>query len=117
LLSIFQSLPTGDHFAQVAAFSASRQNASWLLLTGVYFALTVEEIAQGKCRLKKERGEGCVRYSTPWPGLWVGAAFACFWPPQGLLDFMTALRKEGISVADIDIMAKTNPALMLGLKP
>jgi len=37
--------------------------------------------------------------------------------PQGLLDFMSALHKEGISVADIDLMTKTNPALALGLKP
>jgi len=37
--------------------------------------------------------------------------------PQGLLDFMEALNKEGISVADIDLMTKTNPALALGLKP
>jgi hypothetical protein len=37
--------------------------------------------------------------------------------PQGLLDFMVALHKEGISVADINLMAKTNPALALGLTP
>jgi hypothetical protein len=37
--------------------------------------------------------------------------------PQGLLDFMVALHKEGISVADINRMAKTNPALALGLQP
>jgi len=35
--------------------------------------------------------------------------------PQGLLDFMKAIHKEGISVADINLMAKTNPALALGL--
>jgi hypothetical protein len=37
--------------------------------------------------------------------------------PQALLDFMTALHKEGISLADINLMAKTNPALALGLMP
>jgi len=37
--------------------------------------------------------------------------------PQGLIDFMKALHKEGISVADINLMVKTNPALALGLKP
>ena len=37
--------------------------------------------------------------------------------PQGLLDFMAALHKEGISVADINLMTKTNPALALGLMP
>jgi hypothetical protein len=37
--------------------------------------------------------------------------------PQGLLDFMTAIHKEGISVEDINLMTKTNPALALGLQP
>ncbi|HVZ60742.1 MAG TPA: hypothetical protein VG892_08150, partial [Terriglobales bacterium] len=37
--------------------------------------------------------------------------------PQAMLDFMTALQKEGFSVADINRMAKTNPALAMGLKP
>ncbi|HWA21776.1 MAG TPA: DUF6282 family protein [Caulobacterales bacterium] len=37
--------------------------------------------------------------------------------PQGMLDFMNALHKEGLSVADINLMAKTNTALALGLKP
>jgi hypothetical protein len=38
-------------------------------------------------------------------------------PAQGLLDFMNALHKQGISVADINLMAKTNPARVLGLEP
>ena len=37
--------------------------------------------------------------------------------PQGFLDFMRAMQKEGIAVADIDTMSKTNPALALGLTP
>jgi hypothetical protein len=37
--------------------------------------------------------------------------------PQGLLDFMNALHKEGSSAADINLMTKTNPALALGLRP
>jgi hypothetical protein len=37
-------------------------------------------------------------------------------PPQGLLDFMNALHGQGISVADINTMVKTNPAQELGLK-
>jgi hypothetical protein len=37
--------------------------------------------------------------------------------PQALLDFMVALHKAGISVADINLIAKTNPALILGLQP
>jgi len=38
-------------------------------------------------------------------------------PPQGLLEFMLKLHREGISIADINRMAKTNPALALGLDP
>ncbi len=37
--------------------------------------------------------------------------------PQGFLEFMQDLHKEGISVDDINLMTKTNPALILGLKP
>ena len=37
--------------------------------------------------------------------------------PQGFLDFMRAMQKEGIAVSDIDRMSKTNPALALGLTP
>jgi hypothetical protein len=37
--------------------------------------------------------------------------------PQGLLNFMVAMHKEGISVADVNLMTKTNPALALGLQP
>jgi hypothetical protein len=37
--------------------------------------------------------------------------------PLGMLDFMTGLNKLGISVADINLMAKTNPAIVLGLEP
>jgi Family of unknown function (DUF6282) len=36
-------------------------------------------------------------------------------PPQGLLDFMRELHRQGISVDDINQMAKANPALALGL--
>jgi hypothetical protein len=38
-------------------------------------------------------------------------------PAQGMLDFMNGLHKLGISVADINLMAKTNPARILGLEP
>ena len=37
--------------------------------------------------------------------------------PQALLEFMQALHKQGLSVADINLMAKTNPARALGLEP
>jgi hypothetical protein len=37
--------------------------------------------------------------------------------PQALLEFMEALHEQGISVADINLMVKTNPARLLGLNP
>jgi hypothetical protein len=37
--------------------------------------------------------------------------------PDGLLEFMQAMLKEGISVADINLMTKVNPLLALGLSP
>ena len=37
--------------------------------------------------------------------------------PHGFLEFMQAMHREGISVADINLMTKTNPALALGLAP
>jgi hypothetical protein len=36
--------------------------------------------------------------------------------PDGLVMFFTALRKEGISQSDIDLMSKTNPAHALELQ-
>jgi predicted metal-dependent phosphotriesterase family hydrolase len=36
--------------------------------------------------------------------------------PDGLAAFFEALRKEGLSDADIDLMSKTNPARALGLE-
>jgi len=38
-------------------------------------------------------------------------------PAQGLLDFMNGLHRLGLSVADINLMAKANPARVLGLQP
>jgi hypothetical protein len=38
-------------------------------------------------------------------------------PPQGLLEFMQKMHAQGFSVADVNQMAKTNPALALGLDP
>ena len=37
--------------------------------------------------------------------------------PDALLEFMQAMHKQGISVADINLMTKVNPLLALGLKP
>jgi hypothetical protein len=43
--------------------------------------------------------------------------FARPMPTQGMLDFMNEMHKRGLSVADINLMAKTNPAKVLGLEP
>lgn len=37
-------------------------------------------------------------------------------PPDGLLTFLRALRREGFTLAEIDRMAKANPARLLGLE-
>jgi hypothetical protein len=34
-----------------------------------------------------------------------------------MLEFMQKLHAQGLSVADINLMAKTNPARALGLEP
>jgi hypothetical protein len=39
------------------------------------------------------------------------------YPPQGLLEFMQKLHAQGFTVAEVNQMAKTNPALALGLDP
>jgi hypothetical protein len=38
-------------------------------------------------------------------------------PTAGMLEFMQKLHAQGLSVADINLMAKTNPARALGLEP
>ncbi|MBW8870324.1 MAG: hypothetical protein JF563_06055 [Acidobacteriales bacterium] len=38
-------------------------------------------------------------------------------PTAGMLEFMQRMHKLGLSVADINLMAKTNPARVLGLEP
>jgi hypothetical protein len=40
-----------------------------------------------------------------------------FFHPEGLLKFMQALQQQGFTVAEINTMAKTNPAIALGLAP
>jgi hypothetical protein len=37
--------------------------------------------------------------------------------PQGFLDFMVSLNRLGFSIEDLDLMAKENPAIVLGLTP
>jgi hypothetical protein len=67
------------------------------------YANTIRAVGPKNCIIATDVG----RIMTPQPPL----------EPQAMIDFMQALRKEGISVADINLMAKTNPALALGLRP
>jgi hypothetical protein len=63
------------------------------------YARAIREIGPGSCILSSDLGQ-------------VGNPL----PPDGLVLFFEALRKEGISQADIDLMSKTNPARALGLR-
>jgi len=70
--------------------------------------LSIEEFADG---IQKVGPKFCIL------GTDFGAAGNKEFHPQGLLDFMVALHKLGISVDDINLMAKTNPARILELQP
>jgi len=70
--------------------------------------ISIEEYAAG---MKKVGPKFCV-LSTDFGGTGRNE-----FHPQGLLDFMVALHKQGISVDDVNLMAKTNPARILELQP
>jgi hypothetical protein len=62
------------------------------------FAKAIRAVGPGSCILSSDLGQ-------------VGSPLH----PDGLVLFFEALRKEGISQADIDLMSRTNPAKVLGL--
>ena len=62
------------------------------------FAKAIRAVGPGSCILASDLGQ-------------VGNPLH----PDGLVLFFEALRKEGISQADIDLMSKSNPAKALGL--
>lgn len=70
-------------------------------LTVAKYAEWIRAVGPAHCIISSDLG-GARAYPRPMP-------------TQGMLDFMNALHKEGISVADIDLMAKTNPSRILGL--
>jgi hypothetical protein len=72
-------------------------------LTLAKYAEWIKAVGPEHCILSSDLG-GARPYPRPMPA-------------QGMLDFMTGLNKLGISVADINLMAKTNPARVLGLEP
>jgi len=57
-----------------------------------------------------------VRNTASWPQISAEVAAGRPSHPDGILMFMEALRMEGFSQADVDMMSQTNPALMLGLQ-
>jgi hypothetical protein len=67
------------------------------------YAEAIRKVGAKFCILSTDLGSV---HSPPWP-----------LHPQGLLDFMTALHGQGITIEDINLMVKTNPALALGLTP
>lgn len=62
------------------------------------YAKAIRDVGPSSCILSSDLGQ-------------VGNPFH----PDGLAMFYEALRKEGISQTDIDLMSKTNPARALGL--
>jgi hypothetical protein len=72
-------------------------------LTVAKYAEWIKAVGPAHCILSSDLG-GARPYPRPMP-------------TQGMLDFMNALHKEGLSVADINLMAKTNPSRVLGLEP
>jgi hypothetical protein len=72
-------------------------------LTVEKYAEWIKAVGPAHCILSSDLG-GARPYPRPMPA-------------QGMLDFMTKLHALGFSVAEIDQMSKTNPAIVLGLEP
>ena len=72
-------------------------------LTVEKYAEWIKAVGPAHCILSSDLG-GARPYPRPMPA-------------AGLLEFMQRLNKLGISTADINLMAKTNPAKILGLEP
>ena len=72
--------------------------------------LTVEQFAQAMHAVGPDH---CIM-STDLGG---GRPYPRPMPAAGLLEFMNRLHALGFSVAEIDLMSKTNPAIVLGLEP
>lgn len=71
-------------------------------LTVAKYAEWIKAVGPAHCIISSDLG-GARPYPRPMP-------------TAGMLEFMNALHKEGISVADINLMAKTNPSRILGLE-
>jgi len=70
------------------------------------YAEAIKAIGPAHCILATDLGGTPAAGSPPRP-----------LPPQGLLEFMNRMHAAGFTVAEVNQMAKTNPALALGLDP
>jgi len=87
---------------------------------GAYIEFTYNSVLPPKPQLSIEEYAAGIRQIGPKYCILAtdfGGMGRDYYHPQGLLDFMVALHKQGFSVDEVNIMAKTNPALVLGLQP
>jgi hypothetical protein len=104
--SVEMNIPQMKTAAQDGAFIefvyGATQGANPVVTIGDY-AKAIREIGPKSCILATDYGA----VTSPPRAL----------EPDGLLEFMQAMHKEGITVEDINLMVKTNPALLFELKP
>jgi hypothetical protein len=99
-LSVAQALEAAHMGAYIEfVYGAVLEKGSTITLQN--YADWIKAVGPAHCILSSDLG-GARPYPRPLP-------------TPGLLEFMTGLNKLGISVADINLMAKTNPAIVLGL--
>ena len=100
------SVPQAQEFARLGGYvefvyGATLEKGS--KLTVEKYAEWIKAVGPEHCILSTDLG-GARPYPRPMP-------------TAGMLEFMQRLHALGISVADINLMAKTNPAKVLGLEP
>jgi hypothetical protein len=66
-----------------------------------------------RCR---NAGDRC-KVLRPWNGFWWVTTLPLPLEPQSILDFIEALHNAGLSVADVNQLAKINPVLIFWPKP
>jgi microsomal dipeptidase-like Zn-dependent dipeptidase len=101
---VWMKIPQMQETAHDGAYIEFVYNA----LTGAKPDNTIEEYAKA---IRDIGPKYCI-LATDLGGVSAGRASH----PDGMLMFTEALRKEGLSQADVDMMSKTNPALILGLQ-
>ncbi len=102
ILQMQEAASMGAYLEFVYGATLSR-NAT---LTVAKYAEAIRAIGPRSCIIATDLGGLAAPGDNPRPS-----------PPQGLLDFMNKLHAAGFTVAEVNQMAKTNPALALGLDP